>query len=927
MPKLVFHAALLALLVSGPLLAQPTAPYLVKDLNQSGPAATSSAPAPLGTVGGRAVFVTSNGQLWASDGTPGGTILLRDDPSFKSRTAKDGNASTRVLKATGGHLFLLDRTEVIRRLLVTDGTPAGTMFLADGAIPGPLLPENYFWSDSLQLLFFSAYDREHGTEPWVSDGTPAGTHLLRDINEGPASSVASFYVALGSRVLFHAVPQTGHPFHFWLTDGTDAGTSPVPGSENLYGLDFASIGKKVVYIPYTPSTLELWVTDGTSRGVQLLKVPGAGEDWGLYFLGASPGRLYFYSDEGKSGFHLWTSDGTPAGTRALGRFPRTANLYGEPQSLRFLPNGTALLFIDDVKHGMEWWRSDGTTAGTRLLKDVCPGRCSAVSFLTGRPLLIGKKLFAHLVGPAGEEPWMTDGTEAGTRQIADTCPGACSSNTAFSPSRTAVSGLEIYSARVGSPTAELEVWRTNGTSSGTFRLTQSQHSKGFQYLPAIALGDQLLFDNDDGVHGMELWATNGTIAGTRLVADLDAAGAGSAPDQMTAVGDRVFFIADDGVHGPALWVSNGTPGGTILLHALSAPPALPFPSPFSNLTAGNGFLIFALKEGEEPARLWVSDGTVQGTRPIGDVIPELPATMPLGHRLLFPASNGLWATDGTVGGTVLVTNRVSIDYYSSPPEFVPLGDTLLFAGRGQEGNGVWKTDGTDAGTVLVKALLIDSIPWTTLGGKAYFSASGPEGDGLYESDGTAAGTRHLEAPVAPIYQLTAAGGRLFVFTRPSSNPIELFVSDGTAAGTHKLGEMEIGLHGSKLTAAGNQVFFVASDSAHGTELWRSDGTEAGTFMIQDIRPGTPSSVLEHPVAIGGLVYFRAFDGQHGSELWRSDGTPGGTFRVAEIASGPRSADPQQLTPAGPRLFFSANDGAHGQELWALCLTPACSSAP
>jgi ELWxxDGT repeat protein len=762
----------------------------------------------------------------------------------------------------------------------------------------------------------------------VSNGTPAGTRLLHDILPGTASSGASDFADAGSEVVFSA-DGGAKAAKVWRTDGTEAGTVPVPGSEHLYGYDFFSIGRKAVFTLFGGTVFQVWATDGTARGTtRLANITGVREDWDLIFLGTTTGRAYFYTDEGTAGYRLWTTDGTTAGTRVLGRFPRPPYLYGNPRGLQFLPNRTALFFISDGAHGMEWWRSDGTVAGTRLLKDACPGSCSSFGYSLPRPVLVGNELFAHLYDPqGGEEPWISDGTEAGTRRIADTCPGKCSSS---SYSHFAAGNLEMYSARLDGESPDLiDLWRTDGTSSGTFRLVQSQNAKNFLYLPGVALGSQLLFANDDGVHGMELWATDGTLAGTRIVADLDGTDqAGSVPSQITPVGSRVFFVADDGAHGKALWVSDGTPGGTSVVHALAAPPANLSDEPFNLLTAWNGRLAFVLIEGLTPPRLWVSDGTAEGTQPISEIIPQLQLTrfMPLGNRLLFSADHTLWVSDGTAGGTAGLTTRVLSEgssYYPASQHFAALGDQLLFAGSGPEGNGLWKTDGTDTGTVLVQSLDIGSTEWAVLGGSLYFYASGADGSGLYASDGTAQGTRLVESTVTNVSSLAAAAGRLFLAQPLSGGKVALWVNDTTAAGTRKIAEVgasSAGLPYIGLTAAGNLVFFVAGDDVHGSELWRSDGTAAGTSMAQDLNPGSSSSSPGGLSAVDGVVYFNAYENRHGIELWRSDGTPGGTFQLSDIAPGPRSSSPQELAPAGPRLFFRADDGTYGSELWALCLT-------
>src|SRR3712207_415264 len=73
--------------------------------------------------------------------------------------------------------------------------------------------------------------------------------------------------------------------------------------------------------------------------------------------------------------------------------------------------GNALLFaIEDGIHGLELWRTDGTAAGTRLVKDICPGACSAgPSHLT---VSNGLLFFTANDGAHGIELWRTDGTAA-----------------------------------------------------------------------------------------------------------------------------------------------------------------------------------------------------------------------------------------------------------------------------------------------------------------------------------------------------------------------------------------------------------------------------------------------------------------------------------------------------------------------------------
>jgi ELWxxDGT repeat protein len=118
----------------------------------------------------------------------------------------------------------------------------------------------------------------------------------------------------------------------------------------------------------------------------------------------------------------------------------------------------------------------------------------------------------------------------------------------------------------------VELWRTDGTAAGTFRLKDIYTSETIAIgdFPAYSLattGDRLYFTPLDPVVGSELWVTDGTREGTRLVRDIVPGELSSGPGftPMAAVGGRVFFGANDGVRGHELWVSDGTAAGTVMV--------------------------------------------------------------------------------------------------------------------------------------------------------------------------------------------------------------------------------------------------------------------------------------------------------------------------------------------------------------------------
>ena len=113
-----------------------------------------------------------------------------------------------------------------QELWKSDGTSAGTV-LVKNIGPGNVSGAPAELSVVNGTLFFSAADFVSGRELWRSDGTAAGTVLVKDIAPGSQSSDPST-LTNGNGTLFFAA--TAFDGRLWKSDGTAAGTSPVyPG--------------------------------------------------------------------------------------------------------------------------------------------------------------------------------------------------------------------------------------------------------------------------------------------------------------------------------------------------------------------------------------------------------------------------------------------------------------------------------------------------------------------------------------------------------------------------------------------------------------------------------------------------------------------------------------------------------------------------
>jgi ELWxxDGT repeat protein len=144
---------------------------------------------------------------------------------------------------------------------------------------------------------------------------------------------------------------------------------------------------------------------------------------------------------------------------------------------------------------------------------------------------------------------------------------------------------------------------------------------------------------------------------------------GSEPWLLTSAGGLFFFTdrkQGDGT-GVELWVSDGTPPGTYMVKDI-------FPgagdSRIATMIEFDGKVYFGADDGVHGAELWISDGTSAGTTMVKDISP---------------------GTDSAI--------------YLDNWELVRLGSTLYFrAANFSQGNGLWKSDGTESGTVLVREM-------------------------------------------------------------------------------------------------------------------------------------------------------------------------------------------------------------------------------
>ncbi|HMN44593.1 MAG TPA: Ig-like domain-containing protein [Povalibacter sp.] len=647
-----------------------------------------------------------------------------------------------------------------------------------------------------------------------------------------------------------------------------------------------------------------------------------------------------------------------AGAAEMVRDINTVSITASNSSSAPLDIGSVAVFaLDDGIHGLELWASDGTAAGTTLVRDINPGAASSgVESLTA----IGNVAYFWADdGTNGRELWRSDGTKAGTFIVANIGPGAADFGGWYVISRPIHTMNDILYFQADDGQTGGELWRSDGTRAGTYRLSDIRPgSAGSAPERFVLAGPRLFFTADDGVHGRELWSTDGTPAGTSLVFDV-APGASDGSDSydVAVVGDSLFFMGTNPAYGSEPWRVSVTGTGAAMVADINTVRNPPVPArtlgsePAYFTPVGDGVVFTALTPVYNATRtdyvlvcrLYYVDAAGSSITVLVDSMPSV-AIYPfltVGRQLLFRMAidsySELWVTDGTSAGThPLRPGGQSLTPAATTSATVVDGDTAYFyASTGGPGSpqSIWRTDGTAAGTREYAALPQPAIAaeLVKLNSRLYFPAghfSDSAGGELWTTDGTSAGTQRV-ADIHPgpgsssVRDLAVARGRLFFRADDGVTGLELWVSDGSAAGTISLGDLNRSLRTASskpyaLTPAAGGLLFVADDGVSGAEVWTTDGTSAGTHEVFDIAPGASTSMPGPFLRLGDFVLFQANDGSSGRELWRSDGTGSGTVRVADIAPGSAHGSPFTYGDGAVLdgvAYFAANDGTHGTELW------------
>ena len=380
--------------------------------------------------------------------------------------------------------------------------------------------------------------------------------------------------------------------------------------------------------------------------------------------------------------------------------------------------------------GRELWSTDGTAQDTRMVDDLDPGPLPSAK-VNEPPNPVAQRNFLNVDGSlyfagqdaAGTGLFRSDGKAADTIKL----------SASASPVQIINIGDTVYYSD------GKNLWQSNGTPTGTMRLTGTGKLRFSKIIQLNVLDGELYLlatDRRDSTLD-DLVKSDGTAAGTTIVQTFKVP-AGRYVDFLTPFNHQMVFQATDDKGNEALWTTDGSGKGTVSITSLFSDSGTFAYGPFDFM----GRLYFFVSDPNSGTSLWISDGTANGTENIKTVSFEtfdadsLPHFAAINSELYFSVTTGnddnaqLWKTAGSKKSTLLVKEFGSSAIFVGPWRFNSSNNAFYFATgdvNDEESETIWASLGTAVGTNVLATTEEDQSPYgpelTAFDGSLYFATS------------------------------------------------------------------------------------------------------------------------------------------------------------------------------------------------------------
>ena len=531
-------------------------------------------------------------ELWQSDGTTAGTVLLKNIYPTSS-------SSPNYFVTINNKLYFKTQNEEIWQ---SDGTANGTIFIQN--IAKPAISPSYYQTKpeliytSNNYLLYSYYNEQNGfelwktngvtqnllknittykqpsigsdkkvkagntwyfngmdyrgAELWKSDGTPEGTVFIKDLNMGIHGSIIQEIVAVGNTVYFTTIFTNENFKRLFKSDGTEAGTVEMPIG-GIYAIPYYLIPSNnyLFFMARYNTDITPWISNDLIPETRPIST-GYIYDQTPNYLVTLQNKLTF-SSYNSTFSGLWISDGTRANTKRVCE-DETINVPFNPIcNIEFKNKLYFFSFYYDSNSIRKYalFESDGTKEGTKIIKVFDQNLVSSYTIFLEKS---SNRLYFRATYSIGQgfDLWTSDGTTEGTVFLKTiSVPYVINPYVTGVSLKFAAVGTQFYFFVNPQYPSDNIAWTSDGTVDGTKQILLKQNSPIVSSI--IPFKCKLYFNIFDSAFGLELWESDGTIVGTYLTGEVIEGVRSSNITNLMSFEDKLVFWANSATSGTGMW--------------------------------------------------------------------------------------------------------------------------------------------------------------------------------------------------------------------------------------------------------------------------------------------------------------------------------------------------------------------------------------
>ncbi|MEM8641882.1 MAG: DUF4347 domain-containing protein [Cyanobacteria bacterium P01_G01_bin.54] len=438
-------------------------------------------PQDLTVIGNKLYFTVDTGnhqELWVTDGSPSGTVLLKGDATINSIiqiVEFNGKAYFNANDQTNGYTlweadgntaqsvpgFNFQINELIAhddKLIFTKSNHAGEIHgakLNSGSLGTPYLVSEGHGVNLItgltttedKIFFTTSPGGLQTSELWSTDGESAPTLPTGQLRQNATqilvngnNTLFTNSQAVGDTLFFEAFSST-HGYELFASDGNTQQriTDINSGINSSQAFNLLNVGDRLFFTATNGNGFDLWVVDDTTAALSSLTVsritslnaPELGFNHFTVAEHASTQKLFFTVDEGANGTRLWVTDlsNNTLSTQRVENIGSLATDGSSPDDLTVI--GDKLFFTGrngTVTNDTDLWYTDINSLTTQLVRDdatVGVGLPTDIEELTTAD---NRLYFDGETDQYGEELWSIDPADlgSGSSNTAPTLPGPTS---------------------------------------------------------------------------------------------------------------------------------------------------------------------------------------------------------------------------------------------------------------------------------------------------------------------------------------------------------------------------------------------------------------------------------------------------------------------------------------------------------------------